>query len=194
MSILNLFRNRTKPADRFERLLRPHIDTMYRFAYRLCGSRDGAEELVQAFLTRLFPKLDKVEEIENLSPWLCRGLYNLYVDDYRRLQRENTIFDTDEITDLASDDTDTTFVRASNTELSSRIESALDQLNPDQRLLVLLHDSEGYTLEELSRILQVPLGTLKSRLNRAHTRLKNTLSTEPFDDSVRVKGIERKYP
>ncbi len=194
MSIINLFRNRTKPADRFERLLRPHIDSMYRFAFRLCGSRDDAEELVQSFLTRLYPKLEKIEKIEKLSPWLCRGLYNLYVDGYRRQQREKAIFDADEMIDEASDDTDTTLVRASNVELSSRIEAALDQLNPDQKLVVLLHDTEGYTLEELSGILQVPVGTLKSRLNRAHARLKKLLSTEPFDDPVRVTGIERYIP
>ncbi len=194
MSIINLFRNRTKPADRFERLLRPHIDPMYRFAFRLCGSRDDAEELVQSFLTRLYPKLEKIEMIEKLSPWLCRGLYNLYVDGYRRQQRENSIFDANEMIDEASDDTDTTFVGASNVELSSRIESALEKLNPNQQLVVLLHDSEGYTLDELSEILQVPLGTLKSRLNRAHTRLKKILSTEPFDDSVRVTDIERYNP
>ena len=74
--------------------------------------------------------------------------------------------------DEASDDNDTTFAEVNNLELYSRIESALEQLNPDQRLVVLLHDSEGYTLDELSHILQVPLGTLKSRLNRAHARLK----------------------
>jgi RNA polymerase sigma-70 factor (ECF subfamily) len=153
VSIINLFRNRTKPADRFEHLLRPHIDTMYRFAFRLCGSRDDAEELVQSFLTRLYPKFEKIEKIEKLSPWLCRGLYNLYVDGYRRQQRENKIFDVDEMIDEASDDTDTTLIRASNIELSSRIESALENLNPDQRMVVMLHDSEGYTLEELSEIL-----------------------------------------
>jgi RNA polymerase sigma-70 factor (ECF subfamily) len=188
VSIINLFRNRTKPADRFEGLLRPHIDTMYRFAFRLCGSRDDAEELVQSFLTRIYPKFEKIEK---LSPWLCRGLYNLYVDGYRRQQRENTIFDFDEMIDEASEDTDTTLIRASNVELSSRIESALEILNPDQRMVVLLHDSEGYTLEELSEILQVPLGTLKSRLNRAHARLKKILSMEPFDDPARLTGIER---
>ena len=192
MSIISLFRNRAGSADRFELLLRPHIDSMYRFAYRLCGSSDDAEELVQSFLTRLFPKLDKIEQIEKLTPWLCRGLYNLYVDGYRRQQRENTIYDIDEHLDEVSDDTDTTFVRASSSELSSQIETALAQLNPDQRLVVLLHHTEGYTLDELSNILEVPLGTLKSRLNRAQKILKRLLAMEPSDEPVRVKGMERK--
>ncbi|HEY5738761.1 MAG TPA: RNA polymerase sigma factor [Gammaproteobacteria bacterium] len=192
MSIINLFRNREKSADRFECLLRPHIDPMYRFAYRLCGASDDAEELVQVFLTRLFPKLERIEKIDKLLPWLCRGLYNLYVDGYRRQQREITIFDTDEQLYEGSDDTDTTFIGASSAELSSQIESALEQLNPDQRLVVLLHDSEGYTLEELSQILRVPLGTLKSRLNRAHKVLTKLLQTEPFGDPVRVRDIERR--
>ena len=191
MSIINLFRNRTSPADRFECLMRPNIDTIYRFAYRLCGSQEGAEELVQSFLTRLYPKIDKLEKIEKLKPWLCRGLYNLYVDDYRRKTRENDLFYKDEFIEDSSDDTDTTFIEASNSELSSRLQVALQGLNPDQRIVVLLHHSEGYTLEELSGILQVPLGTLKSRLHRAHNDLKKSFSTEPFDETVRVEGIER---
>ncbi len=46
MNIVNLFKARIKPADRFEQIIRPHIETLYRFAYRLCNSRDDAEELV----------------------------------------------------------------------------------------------------------------------------------------------------
>lgn len=191
MSILNLFKNKAEPADRFERLMRPNIDSMYRFAYRLCGTRDDAEELVQLFLTRLYPKLDEIEQIDRLGPWLRRGLYNLYVDSYRRQVRENTLFDADELIDSATDSTDTTLLGASNFELAARIEVALSRLNPDQRLVVLLHDSEGHTLEELSETLQVPLGTLKSRLNRARKELKKSLSLEPFAEQGRVRGIER---
>ena len=164
---------------------------MYRFAYRLCGSPEDAEELGQCFLASLFPKLERIEKIEKLSPWLSRGLYNLYVDGYRRRQRENTLFDTRAELQESSDNIDTTFAQASSAELSSQIELALAQLNPDQRIVVLLHDSEGYTLDELSRILEVPLGTLKSRLNRAHRELIKLLATEPFDDPVRVKSMGR---
>lgn len=194
MSIVNLFRNRAKPADRFERLLRPQVDSLYRFAFHLCGSREDAEELVQAFLTKIYPKLDLLETIEKPGPWLRRGLHNLYVDGYRRRTREAGLFCHDDSIDDSSDDTDTTLVEASRVETSARIRQAVQRLNPDQRIVVLLHHTEGYTLNELSGILQVPIGTLKSRLHRAHDELKKSLSTEPFTEPERVRGIERCKP
>ena len=191
MSILNLFKGKAKPADRFERLLRPHIDTLYRFAFRLCNSQDDAEELVQLFLTRIFEKIDQLEAIEKPAPWLRRGLYNLYVDGYRKTAREITLFNQDEFNDETAVHEETPFQQASNAESLNNIDTALQQLNPDQRNVVLLHDAEGYTLEELSEILQVPVGTLKSRLYRARTKLKKLLVMEPFIEPRRVTGIKR---
>jgi RNA polymerase sigma-70 factor (ECF subfamily) len=191
LSILNLFKGKAKPADRFERLLRPHIDTLYRFAFRLSNSREDAEELVQHFLTRIFEKIDKLETIEKPAPWLCRGLYNLYVDGYRKTAREITLFNQDEFNDETAVHEETPFQQASNAESLNNIDTALQQLNPDQRNVVLLHDAEGYTLEELSEILQVPVGTLKSRLYRARTKLKKLLVMEPFIEPRRVTGIKR---
>ena len=191
MSIINLFRNRTKSAERFECLLRPHVDSLYRLAFRLCGSRDDAEELVQSFLTRLYPKIDQLESIDKPGPWLRRSLHNLYIDEYRRQARENALFCHEEPIDDSADDTDMTFAQASSVEMLGRVQEALEQINPDQRIVVLLHHAEGYTLEEVSEILQVPLGTLKSRLHRAHKELKKRMSTEPFAQPGRVKGMER---
>lgn len=190
MSILKLFKGKAKPADRFERLLRPHIDTLYRFAFRLSNSQADAEELVQIFLSRIFEKLDLLETIEKPGPWLCRGLYNLYVDGYRKSTREITLFNQDEFNDETAAHEETPFQQASNGELLTSIDTALQQLNHDQRTVVLLHDAEGYTLEELTDILQVPLGTLKSRLHRARIELKKLLVLEPFSKSLRVTGTK----
>jgi RNA polymerase sigma-70 factor (ECF subfamily) len=85
----------------------------------------------------------------------------------------------------------TPFEHVSANESMTRIDAALKQLNDDQRILVLLHDSEGYTLNELTDILQVPLGTLKSRLNRARTHLKKLLSMEPLEGLDRVNDTKR---
>jgi RNA polymerase sigma factor (sigma-70 family) len=191
MSIVDLFKGRVNPADRFEQIIRPHIETLYRFAYRLCNSQDDAEELVQILLTRLFLKLDQLESIEKLSPWLCRGLYNLYVDSYRSAARQSTLFDLESDGETVICDQVTPFEHVSGNELMTRIDAALIQLNDDQRILVLLHDSEGYTLNELTDILQAPLGTLKSRLNRARTNLKKLLSMEPLGGLDRVNDIKR---
>jgi RNA polymerase sigma-70 factor (ECF subfamily) len=185
LSIINLFKNRTNPADRFERFIRPHIDTLYRLAYRLCQTQDGAEDLLQQFLTRLFEKVDQLEKLEKPVPWLKRGLYNLYVDNYRRQNREAAVFSAGGYEDNIAVAPETPQTLANNRDLSQRIENALQALNEDQRIVVLLHDSEGYTLEEISEIQQVPLGTLKSRISRARNILKPLLSMEPLNDTDR---------
>lgn len=175
MNIINLFKDRKNSADRFERTIRPHIEALYKLAFRLCNSQNDAEELVQVFLIRIFPKIDQLELIEKKSPWLCRGLYNLYVDNYRKTVREATIFDCHETDENLAQHQNTPLDYVDNKDLSRRINTALQQLNDDQRVVVLLHDSEGYTLHELTEILGVPLGTLKSRLNRARQSLKKLL-------------------
>jgi RNA polymerase sigma-70 factor (ECF subfamily) len=105
--------------------------------------------------------------------------------------RQSTLFDLESDGDTVVSDQVTPFEHVSGKELMAQIDTALNQLNDDQRILVLLHDSEGYTLNELADILQVPLGTLKSRLNRARTNLKKLLSMEPLGDLDRVIDSRR---
>lgn len=185
MSITSLFKNRNKPADRFERFIRPHVDMLYRLAYRLSQSQEDAEDIVQQFLIRMFPRIDQLEGLEKPAPWLSRGLYNLYVDIYRRATREAAIFSDEEFKENAATSRHSPEMHLHNNDLSAGIEQALQKLNENQRIVVLLHDSEGYTLEEISEIQQVPVGTLKSRLNRARNTLKSLLSMEPLVDSDR---------
>jgi len=188
MSIVKLFQSRTKPKERFEILVRPHIGGLYRLAFLLCQSQNDAEELVQQLLTKLFPKTASLENIESLKPWLSRALYNLYIDNYRSGKRHMDLFDDNADVDeeLARSRSPAEYVE--NQIERTNIYDALDSLNNDQRMVVLLHDVEGYTLQEIECILQAPLGTLKSRLNRARNQLKNLLAMEPYSDTERVKG------
>ena len=182
MGLLQLFSQQGKPAHRFEALVQPHVEGLFRFACRLCQNQDDAEELLQDLLSRLFMRLEEMEAVEALRPWLFRSLYNLYVDHYRKKQRHAAVFSDEEI--------DESFVAAGpgperENELSqqqSLLMAAIDSLNDEQRAVILLHDAEGYTLVELADILQTPLGTLKSRLHRARARVmqltENDLKTE----------------
>jgi len=188
MSVINIFHAKSKPKDRFELLIRPHVDGLYRFAFRLAQSRSDAEELVQQLLTKLYPKLDQLESIEKLRPWLSRALYNLFVDSFRKSQVEAAIFVTGDISDEIASSSMTPAAHTSNEQIKQQLYSAIQQLNPDQRAVVMLHDAEGYTLSELEGILQTPIGTLKSRLSRARNHLQKLLAMEPFDERPRVKG------
>jgi RNA polymerase sigma-70 factor, ECF subfamily len=89
-SIINLFRLRPRKQDRFEELLRPHIELLYRMAFRWTQSQHRAEDLVQDVLVRLVSQVEAMEQVENLRPWLVRIVYHRYVDLYRR-QRNSPI-------------------------------------------------------------------------------------------------------
>ena len=185
MSIVKLFKSRNQTGDRFEQLVSPYINTLYSFAFRLCQSADDAEELVQLLLTRLFPKLEELERVESLRPWLTRSLYNLYVDSYRKQQRTLAIISPEEMPENIISNDKTPY---ENIELSHNqqvITAAMQQLNEEQRLVMLLHDAEGYTLVELADILQTPIGTLKSRLHRGRNLVREITAMELFGDQLR---------
>lgn len=186
MSITDLFKSRIKPADRFEQLVAPYIDSLYRFAFRLCQNSDDAEELVQLLLSRLFIKMDQLEQVESLRPWLFRAIYNLYVDTYRKQQRMLSVISNEGIPDDMAAEDKTPYEAANISQNQAIILSAISQLNEEQRVVLLLHDADGYTLTELSEILQTPLGTLKSRLHRARNSVKAKTGMELFDDQGRV--------
>lgn len=186
-SIVNLFRLRPRKQDRFEELLRPHIELLYRMAFRWTQSQHRAEDLVQDVLVRLVSQVDAMEQVENLQPWLVRIVYNRYVDLYRR-QRNSPIDERhsgwapeDEEETAANDpisqavDNRDDFAQL---ELQQSLSRALAQLEPEQRDLVLLQDMEGYSAEEAAEILQINLGTAKSRLHRARAKLRELLRDE----------------
>ncbi|HMH19774.1 MAG TPA: RNA polymerase sigma factor [Burkholderiales bacterium] len=188
------YRRARPPELNFEDLLRPQVEYLYRLAWRFTGSVADAEDLVQDVLIKLFPRTGELLEIEQLRPWLARVLYHQYVDSVRQRARSPVV---ELVTDAEGDDNpldalpsmkDGPEEHAERSGSRERILRALDRLNPEQRAVVTMHDVEGYSLEELEKLLETPLGTLKSRLHRARQRLRALLPMEPFSGSERVKG------
>jgi RNA polymerase sigma factor (sigma-70 family) len=187
--------HRTRPAaSNFEDLLRPQVEYLYRLAWRFTGSVADAEDLVQDLLLKLYPRTAELYEIEQLRPWLARVLYRQFVDSVRQQARSPITVIADDRSDgenaldafpAAKDGPED---RAERSAWRERILAALQQLNPEQRAVVAMHDIEGYSLEELETILATPLGTLKSRLHRARQRLRALLPMEPFSAAERVKA------
>ena len=164
----------------FERLLRPHLDRLYRFAYRLTGSKAEAEDLFQDVLVKLFDKLDDLVEVEEPGSWVSRVLYNHFIDDRRRFARQRLVsVDEGQLPPGGVE----AMPGADNPERNSerlddinRLDRALNELSEEHRIVVLLHDSEGYKFKEIQEITGDPVGTLKSRLHRARARLRELLS------------------
>jgi RNA polymerase sigma-70 factor (ECF subfamily) len=188
MAVIIPFKQRGR--DPFEELMREHMEQLYRLAYRFCGNRNDAEDLVQELLVKLYPKTEQLLGIEQLRPWLARSLYNLYVDWVRRRVRSPIQGGEEEMAAAMADGSQVSPGADGHVEreqLNLRIQEAMTQLNPDQRTLVSFHDMEGYTLPELEVILETPIGTLKSRLHRARAKLRELLEMEPLDEPERLR-------
>lgn len=178
--------------DEFERLLVPHLKGLYRLAYRLSGQRQDAEDLVQELLIKLYPRCHELRTVENLRTWLARILYNLHIDALRRRARSplghSEVLDESLPHDLTYPLAFEPEQHAEHLLLQRRLQHAIGTLNDDQRTLLALHDMEGYTLQELTHVLDTPIGTLKSRLHRARKALREQLTREPFGAAERVNA------
>lgn len=186
----------------FERLLLPLIPVLYRHAYRWTAARDRAEDLVQELLVRLYPRLDELAALEHVQPWALKVMYRIFVDQYRR-ESNSPVRSLDALPGAGPDSDESPLERCADDspqppelverELTGeRLAAAWARLGEDHRVVVAMHDIEGYSLEEISQLLDVPTGTLKSRLHRARHRLRELLAREPF--AVPVRGREQGEP
>lgn len=163
----------------FERIVRPHFDRLYRLAWRLTGSRPEAEDLFQELLLKTCAKLDDVVRVDDAGSWLCRVMYNLFVDRHRRFARQRLhVVDEEQlpgdgIAGLPGGDDPAR--ESERDEVYLRLDAALAELSDEHRIIVLLHDTEGYKLTEIHDMTGIPIGTIKSRLHRARARLREIL-------------------
>jgi RNA polymerase sigma factor (sigma-70 family) len=186
---------RTAAAE-FEALMHEHVLALYRSAYRWTGAVDRAEDLVQELLVRLYPMLEELRELDQIRPWAMRVMYRIFVDRVRRERSSPLQFGLDP---AAADPTEQeqavlTDQGPGPAELveqqltQERIVAAWAQLPEEHRVVLSMHDIEGYSLVELASLMDVPLGTLKSRLHRARARLRELLAAERSAPLDRVEG------
>lgn len=159
----------------------PHIDSMYNFAYRLTFDEDDAKDLVQDTYLKAYRFINSFEQGTNAKAWLFRILKNSFINEYRKKSKQPTKVDYQEVeTYYNSDDVDyqsTTDLRAESVKdmLGDEISNALNSLAVDFRTVIILCDLEGFTYEEMAKILDIPIGTVRSRLHRARNLLKDKL-------------------
>ncbi len=171
----------TQQSANFERIVRPHFDRLYRLAWRLTGGKAEAEDLFQELLVKAFQKLDELVEINEPGSWLSRVMYNLFIDEKRRFARrrlhmvEEGQLPGEGLQGLAGSDSDNPATDNERLERLACLDAALQQLSDEHRIVVLLHDTEGYKLAEIEELTGVPVGTVKSRLHRARSRLRQIL-------------------
>ena len=163
--------------------MRPYLDRLYRLSFRLAGNKAEAEDLFQDVLIKIYPRMDELIEIDEPGSWLCRVLYNHFVDNRRRYQRQRLVVINEgqlpegKGLDSLPGDLDPA-ADADRRDNIMRLDSALQKLSDEHRLVVLLHDTEGYKLTEIQELTGTPVGTLKSRLHRARARLREILDAD----------------
>jgi RNA polymerase sigma-70 factor, ECF subfamily len=174
----------TDERRRFQEEALPMLDSLYAGALRMTRNPADAEDLVQETMLRAYRAFDRFEAGTNLKAWLFRILTNAYINTYRKKQREPKKVSSDELEDFdlfqELKDHDASFTRSAETAvLDSLIDSdiieALDDLPEQFRLAVVLSDLEDFSYAEMAEIMDVPLGTVMSRLHRGRKALQKRL-------------------
>lgn len=169
---------KNKDPREFEETTLPFLDSLYRYAALLTGDRDQAEDLVQETYLRACRFFDRYERGTHCKAWLMTIMRNLFINQYHQRSREVLVSEFDEPGDF--EPLSPLGVSREDDSLKSRIarhdlKKALEALPAHLREVVLLKDAEGFDYKEIGRLIDVPLGTVMSRLFRARNQLKRLL-------------------
>jgi RNA polymerase sigma-70 factor (ECF subfamily) len=165
----------------FEQEFLPHIHSIYNFAYRITFDEDDAKDLVQETYLKSFRFIDSFEKGTNAKAWLFRILKNSFINEFRKKNKEPIKIDYQEVEAFYNSDevnhliTSNLQVEAVKEMIGDEVSIALNSLEVDFRTVIILCDIEGFSYEEMALILDVPIGTIRSRLHRARNLLREKL-------------------
>lgn len=171
---------------RFERDALEYMDQLYGAALRLTRNPADAEDVVQETYVKAFTAFHQFTPGTNLKAWLFRILTNTFINNYRKAQRQPQLDGSEDVEDWqlarAAGHTASGLPSAETEALAlipdSAVTNALDGLRPEFRQVVLLADVEGFSYKEIAEIMDTPIGTVMSRLNRARAQLRGQLTAQ----------------
>ncbi|MCP1676308.1 RNA polymerase sigma-70 factor (ECF subfamily) [Natronocella acetinitrilica] len=185
---------RMRRRERFERVVTELMDRLYGTALRLTRNADEAEEIVAESVSRAWSALDSLEDLDRLDAWLFRILNTTFISAWRRKQTRNRVETPIDVPEAGMDDGDekdfSLFEKlhqpfllwwgsaedvALNDLLREDLQQAIDDLPDAFRIVIVLVEIQGYTYQEVAELLEIPLGTVRSRLSRARGMLQRTL-------------------
>jgi len=162
-----------------EGLIPQHIPRLRRYARALTGDRNAADDLVQDTLERALSRLHLWRQGSDLRAWLFTIMHNIYVNQTRsRIRHPHEALDESAAEALHDREPDWAELRD--------IDDALSRLPGDQRAVLLLVGLEQFTYGEAAQVLEVPLGTVMSRLSRGRERLRLILAGDPKASTLKV--------
>jgi RNA polymerase sigma-70 factor, ECF subfamily len=170
-------RQAEKPKqERFNKVMVPHMDVLYNYGLYLTGDREEANDLLQETYLKAFRFFDKFEPGTNAKAWLYRIMRNTFINEYRRVKRLPDLVQYDEQISayqmLPRDEEKTELRKQINGELfEDEIAGAIASLPEKFKSVIVLRDVEDLPYEEIADALEIPVGTVRSRLHRARAIL-----------------------
>lgn len=169
-----------RDQEQFEQAAMPFLDALYNTALRMTRNAQDAEDLVQETYLKAFRHYEKFQPGTNLKAWLLKIMKNTFINDYRKRQLAPPESDFAEIEESFESQLSEEVTRqiknpeqeALENVLDEDVQRALDELPADYRMVVLLADVEGFAYREIAEILDIPVGTVMSRLYRGRKKLE----------------------
>jgi RNA polymerase sigma-70 factor, ECF subfamily len=181
--------DRCKEGDQaaFDKLIRAYEKRVYNLAYRLSGNYDEANDISVDALLRVFQAIRLFRGDANFSTWLFRIVTNVFLDRRKRMKNKQHLsleeyieLEENSVTRQVEDPTPTPDEMAEAGERKEKMQEAIGTLPDYQRAMIVLYHTEGLSYEEISQVMSMPIGTVKSRLNRARLVLREKL--EPIKE------------
>ena len=164
-------------SDAFEQLVQPHEKMMYALAYRMCQNTEDAKDCLQDSMLRIFKALPNFRGDSALSTWFYRIVANTCLDSHRRkkVRRAESLEALNEAGWNPTDSAPGPQQMAENASLKAALSRGIQNLPPEIRSAVVLRDVQGFSYEEISEVLEINIGTVKSRISRGREKLRNFL-------------------
>lgn len=164
----------------------PHSEALFNFALRLTYERHDANDLVQETFLKAYRFVSSFQVGTNAKAWLFRILKNTFINEFRRKSKEPAKVDYNEVESFVNVDDVVSPMATLKTEnrqhmIGDEIANALNSLAVDFRTILILSDLEGFKYEEMAKILDIPIGTVRSRLHRSRQLLKEKLESYAKD-------------
>lgn len=178
-----LFGQQRPSTDSFESIAMPQADILYGAALRMTRDATMAEDLVQETLMRAYRFWHRFEQGTNVKAWLMRIQTNIFINRYRKRQKERAVFDSRQVDDLLPrlEVEERTYLPPETRDeflkhlIGDEVLRALDELPFEFRMTILLADMHDLSYKEIAEVLDCPVGTVMSRLHRARKLLQSRL-------------------
>lgn len=166
-------------VEAFEELIKQCQKKVFNIAYKMTGSYDDANELAQEAFIRAYKSINKFKGDSLFSTWIYRITTNVCLDELRKRKNQKVIsinedikYNDEELKPQIKDESPGPEKIYERKEFKSLVKECIESLPPDYKTVIVLRDIEGFSYEEIAKIINCPEGTVKSRINRARKALR----------------------